>query len=223
MLKKSFLIIVLLVGVVSLSSFLCISQKNDAYNVQKLFLSMNIEKEQKSNPIIEDDKLEEKFFEMGKLYREELDNNDSNNVIITVNGMEIKKSALYMQKNLIPITGGILKNEIIKIVRHKVEICEARRKKIEPLQEELDLYFNQIRESYDSSVAFAFYRGMGFKTADEYIEFDKEKQYEYLQLVAFARSINKNIDYDTYVDDLVRKADIEILDDEIKVILESRN
>lgn len=142
--------------------------------------------------------------------------------VILVNGLQITKRTVEFQKALqILPNSKPLKDEIISIVRSKVVQSEAIKRGIQPSQESIDAYLEQNldvlkNEAPGSAPILAYIEGMGM-TIEEYMETQEELAYNMYQRSALWLSVEATQEsYDKFVDELVEKADIEILDSEIK-------
>lgn len=142
--------------------------------------------------------------------------------VILVNGLQITKRTVEFQKALqILPNSKPLKDEIISIVRSKVVQSEAIKRGIQPSQESIDAYLEQNldvlkNEASGSAPILAYIEGMGM-TIEEYMETQEELAYNMYQRSALWLSVKATQEsYDKFVDELVEKADIEILDSEIK-------
>lgn len=129
---------------------------------------------------------------------------------------------------------------INSLVREEVVIAEAVRLGIQPTQETIDMYVEQTKQVIDaetdtSTIIQAYINGMGI-TQEEYIEMAKKEKYKEEQrimlwdMVRPEEAIKSKVGsekevstgeidkkyYEKYVDELMEKADIEILDPELK-------
>lgn len=135
-----------------------------------------------------------------------------------------------------------LKEKIWGMIREKVEIADAIRLNIEPNYEELYDYLertkNALNENLDDKEVIQAYMDAMQLTEEEYFNSLEEIEYINYQRMAWwetvkpkeiilseakKRNIDVNdIDYEyreKYVDELVKKAEIEILDSEIQKVL----
>ena len=146
---------------------------------------------------------------------------------ILVNGIAITNRTICYQKAMQLYPGiGTLKDNIVSIVRTKVVQSEAIKKNIEPSQKDIDAYLQEELKTFKEGTTFGldfevgYIEGMGI-TIEEYIESRKQMIYDMYQRNQFWASvqpIEKN--KEEYIDDLVKKAEIEILDPEIKQLFQ---
>lgn len=145
--------------------------------------------------------------------------------VITVNDIPITIKTLELQKAMATAPGaGSLKDELIKIVRQKAVVAEATRLGIEPSEDSINQYFETIEKALDEGASgtelmMAYINGLGI-TVEEYLEEQRDGVYYTYQIEAFRETLDKDVNYEDYVNELIRKADIVILDDEVRELIE---
>ena len=147
---------------------------------------------------------------------------------ILVNGISITTREIETQSILDNSYETVpLKDTIDSMIRTKAAQSEAILLGVEPLQDDIDTFIEQTRKAFDGDVVgneviYSYLEGMEM-TVDEYLEMMEEVSYLMSQREALWASVEpskKYRDYEKYVDALVAKATIEILDPEIKVLFE---
>jgi len=164
---------------------------------------------------------------------------------ILVNGHPITKKSIEHQKILSEEIPNVvsLKKSIISMVRMKVVQVEAIRKKVQPSQDKIDDYLKMNRDILENvplgtESTIYYIEGLGM-TKEEYLKELEESAYNIFQREALYDPIEESQKekvwdeaekrgvkvsvvskeyYERYVNGLVRKAKIEILDPEIKDI-----
>ena len=144
---------------------------------------------------------------------------------ILVNGYSITKKEIETQKILKDApNSSSLKENINLMIRAKVVWAEAIRLGIQPSQDRINAYVEQSKEGLGEGtpeMILSYIEGMGI-TQEEYLAMLEKAAYEMFQkeaLWTFVESSQKDKDYERYVDGLVKKANIEILDPDIKKLL----
>lgn len=148
-----------------------------------------------------------------------------------INGHPITKREIETQKihsEIFMIT--TVKESIESLIQQKAVEAEAIRMNIYPPQEKINTYIKQVDESLKNKVKgtemiFAYMKGMGI-TQDEYLSMIEESAYEMYQREALwtkVQSLQKDKDYNKYVDELVKSAKVEFIDFEVKKLLEETN
>ena len=145
-------------------------------------------------------------------------------VAILVDGYSITKKEFETQK----IYSEILRNATIKesteaLIRAKAIEAEAIRMNIYPSKEKIEVYLRQVDESLKNRVngtetIFAYMEGMGI-TQKEYLSMLEKSAYAMYQreaLWASVESLQKDKDYEQYVDEVVNNAKIEFIEPEVK-------
>lgn len=132
---------------------------------------------------------------------------------------------------------SFLKRDIILMIRKMVVGQEAAYRKIQPSQEEIDTHLKEQKEYFETNEAMQSYAKAVGMTKEEYFAQLQESAYGTFQKGALKdlilspqkeqfltesdeRGLNfydvQNEHWEEYVDDLIRKASIEILDPEIR-------
>ncbi len=219
---NSFLAVVLMLGLLVLAS----CKAGEAYEINQMFLSSALTEEA---PAVDESQLtgeyneEERIEEMrsaGAQLKKALEAADIDEPVITVNDITITKKTLELQKALATTSGNVsIRRELIQLVRDKVAQSEAERLGIEPSQESVDQYIQMNTEVLKNKVPgselmLAYIDGLDI-TIEEYFEEQKDGIYSLLQRVAFRESLPEDENYDELVDELIKKADIEILDPQL--------
>lgn len=212
---------VLIVGIIFLSG--CNEQENR--NVDFMSSSIQINSNEEGNVGLTEEEAKEIGVSVGLKNRELLsDISDPDEPAILVNGIAITKRTIAYQKAL-QIYPGIrpLKDEIVSIVRLKVVQSEAIKLNIQPSQEKVDAYLQEEmytlkNGNFGIDFELGYIEGMGI-TIEEYIESRKQlvcDMFQRSELWLF--NPQKNRSQEEYVDELVKRAKIEILDPEMKQI-----
>ena len=145
------------------------------------------------------------------------------NSAVLVNGLTITKRTIEHQKNMQPIFyTKSLKDEIVQIVRQKVQNSEAIKQGIKPSQDDVDAYLKQEADSLNNQDPgmeniLSYIAGMGI-TIDEYEQSQQQPIYDLYQRDALLKTLPTGTDTNKYVDGLVEKADIQILDPAVQVL-----
>lgn len=147
---------------------------------------------------------------------------------IIVNGYAISKREVITQK----IYSEYLKYTTIKdginsLIRAKALKAEADRLGIEPQREKIDAYLKQVDETLQEKTVgtetiFAYMEGLGI-TKEEYLSTLEDVTYDLYQreeLWNSAKVLNNVKDYEQYVNEIVERAKIEIVDSETEKFLE---
>lgn len=166
----------------------------------------------------------EEMYSVGLKYREFINNPDIHEVVIIVNDMPTERKSIKIHEamSLLPNIKPS-KVALIEHVRGQVALSEAIRLGLEPSQEDLDRYLEGIEMVFEQdtdreSNIFGFIDGRGI-TKEEYIKEQKENMYSALLRNELKKSLPEGTDYEEYLDKLVAKADIQILDPEIENVL----
>ena len=145
---------------------------------------------------------------------------------VLVNGIPITNRTICYQKALQLYPGmRTLKEEIISIIRTKAVQSEAVKKGIEPSQATIDAYLqeelNTLKNgTFGLDFELGYIEGMDI-TIEEYVKSRKQMIYDMFQRNAFWDSLQPmKKSREEYIDDLVKKAKIEILDTEIKQLFQ---
>ena len=185
----------------------------------------------------------ERGFELGIKIKEILDNPEFDKPAIRINEEYISQYAIETAKVFVEGTPAKdLKHEIISKIKANVLRREANRLNIKPADEEVEEYFNfSIRALEENGNNFldGYLKGRDM-TIEEYTAEIKDDIYYMKQGEALQAYILKDMEqelikeadkrktsvwevekeyYDEYVDELIKKADIEYLDPEIKQII----
>ena len=149
---------------------------------------------------------------------------------ILVNGLPITNGTIAFQRayQLLP-SSRPLREEIVSIVRLKVAQSEAIRLGIQPSQDEIDAYlerelYDLKNESFGSGFFLGYIEGMGI-TIEEYMVTQEQLVYESFQRQGLWDSLWDSVETmrdnrEKYIDDLVNRATIEILDPEIRELFQ---
>lgn len=162
---------------------------------------------------------------------------------ILVNGHPITKKDIENEKIRSEFSNSFsLKEKINELIRKKVEIAEANRLEIKPVQDDLNAYLERTKQAIESNananaVLQAYIEGRNI-TKEAYFELLYDQEYINYQRMAWWDAVNprekilfeakeRNVDvnivdaeyHNRYVDELVKKADIEYLDPEIEEIM----
>ena len=191
----------------------------------------------------------EKRAEQEKLLAE---NSELDTVAMIVDGDEISKREIEQSKlaALTRVNNEVVeidlhqeeKREIIELVRNAVVNAEAKRKGIQPKQEDIDQYINEQREMFNipksNSVINLYIKASGLTEEEywnnmgksKYISMQRSMLYESV-MTPLEDEINAEVEetgvfaaklkieyWEKYIDELVSKAEIEILDPELKVL-----
>lgn len=180
------------------------------------------------------------------------ENSELDTVAMIVDGDEISKREIEQSKlaALTRVNNEVVeidlhqeeKREIIELVRNAVVNVEAKRKGIQPKQEDIDQYINEQREMFNipksNSVINLYIKASGL-TEEEYWNNMRKSKYISMQrsmlyesvMTPLEDEINAEVEetgvfaaklkieyWEKYIDELVSKAEIEILDPELKVL-----
>ena len=132
--------------------------------------------------------------------------------VILVNGYPITKKEIETQKIYSKYLGKAK--------------TEAMRLDIQPSREKIDAYLKQVDETLKNKAVgtetiFAYMEGAGI-TQEAYLSMLEETSYDMFQRKALWESVKasqKDKDYENYIDELVRNAEIEILAPEVEELL----
>lgn len=189
------------------------------------------------------DNIKEIYFNLGTRYKTLSNIPNIDNAVITVNGYAITQKDI--EKKIIQgeFSESVSEKEAIeKLIREKAIMAEAIRLGIEANQEELDAYLNRTKKAFDdddeSNEILQVYIDARGITQEAFFEELREIEYEHFREYAWWDSVKpkekilaeakeRNIDvndvnyeyHEKYVDELVEKAKIDILDSEIEKIL----
>ncbi|MBE7032481.1 MAG: hypothetical protein E7401_05925 [Ruminococcaceae bacterium] len=138
---------------------------------------------------------------------------------IMVNGQSITKKEIETQKIYAKNLGDKTLNDYIKsIIRDKVIKAEAVRLGIEPAQESIDEYLNQVdmaleQKAVGTETVFALMEGMKI-SKKEYLTLQEKVAYDMYQREALWKATESMLEgssYDEYIDTLIGNADITVL------------
>ncbi len=199
----------------------CTKQENK--NIE--FMSSAIQKydyEASESTLNNDEELNDLWFSVGLKYKELSSVPGIDDPVIIVNGLNITRKTIEYQKALQMLPNSKpLKDEIVSIVRQKVVQSEAIKRGIKPSQESIDEYLKGEMDALKEEIPgtetiLSYIKGMGI-TIEEYIETQEELAYSMYQRSELWLSVEDTQEsHDKFVDSLVEKAEIEILDPEIK-------
>lgn len=209
----------IVIGAIFLVS--CTEQKNK--NIDFMSSAIQTDSSKTDDFTLNDEEVQkELWFSVGLKYKELSAVPGIDDPVILVNGLHITKRTVEYQKALqILPNSKPLKDEIVSIVRSKVVQSEAIKRGIQPSQESINAYLEQNmdilkNEAPGSGPILAYIEGMGI-TIEEYIETQEELVYNMYQRSELWLSVETTQEsHDKFVDGLVEKADIKILDPEIK-------
>lgn len=144
-----------------------------------------------------------------------------NDVVIIVNGFPITRKDFETQK--IYQRDAQNKNIIDSLIRTKAIKSEAIRLNIQPSKEKINAYLTQIRESISnkeegSETITTYIKTLGL-SIEEYLELLEESTYDMYQREALWEYVSEKdnlADYEEYVDNLAKKADIKFVDVQIE-------
>jgi len=180
------------------------------------------------------------------------ENPELDTVAMIVDGDEISKREIEQSKlaALTRVNNEVVeidlhqeeKREIIELVRNAVVNAEAKRKGIQPKQEDIDQYINEQREMFnipESNTVINLYIKASGLTEEEYWNNMGKAKYISMQRSMLYESVMTPLEEDInieagergaivadvrteywekYIDELVSKAEIEILDPELKAL-----
>lgn len=153
------------------------------------------------------------------------DDPEMNKVVIIVDGYEITKKDVEAERiNSTMTNSGTFEERVEELIRVTVLNAEAERLGILPSQDRIDNYLAQVKtglEEGKNDFFVGYIEGMGI-TQDEYFKNIEDVTYKIFQREALWNQVSpegKYGNYDDYSKYLVDKADIQILDPELKKML----
>lgn len=147
-------------------------------------------------------------------------------VIIKVNDKKITKRTFETEKIMKGLQYSIPEKDILYfLIRPLVLNSEAERLDIEPSQDSINNYVNNIKDGLESGgngmeYAFAYINAKGI-TTEEYLEESRKTAYDMFQreaLYKYAESLDEYDNIEEYINDLINKAEIIFYDSEIEKI-----
>lgn len=235
----------LVIVVVSLFMF-CGCFYNNAGKIEDDVVSEVVNDIEQEYISIYDDDSSKMMFEMGVKIRELESIPGIDDIVLVVNGCHITKKDIEKEKIVEENEEKYSPKELVlKVMREKVVISEAIKMKIGPPKDKINAYIEQIRAilKSNSDIALAlqsYMEGMEI-TIEQYLTILEQKEYENYQRIGLwemVKSVEKDeqiqkeandrgvsvgvVDaeyYEKYVDELMDKAEIQILDEEIARIL----
>lgn len=165
-----------------------------------------------------------------------------NEPVIIVNNKAITRKDIEIERIYIDYLDSItLKDRIELLIKNTVLTIEANNLGIEPSQENIMAYMENIKKAmnYDDGQISGYMDGMGI-TEEEHIASNENIAYNMYQREALWQKVKQPLEnkivkeakkrnvsltevereyYEKYVDDLVENADIKFLDNEIKKLL----
>lgn len=159
--------------------------------------------------------------EKGKEYKGIYSNDD---VVILVNGYEILRKDVEIQKTLAPLFNNITEKDIINdAIKNLVIKSEAERLGIKPQQNDIDKYMEQMQNAFDNNyegmdLLISYLESAGI-TLEDYMISLKVSAYNIFQRDELRKYVDsKNLDYDKYIEDLINGADIQFNDEILEEI-----
>jgi len=140
--------------------------------------------------------------------------------VIFINEFFVTKREYETEKILNDVRNLSLKEAIDSLIKTNIIKSETTRLGIVPSYEGINNYLESIKEDMESNVQgtetfFALMEGLGL-TLDEFLIEQEKMAYDMFLMVALREHVEQmNKNYEKYIDELVKKADIRILDDEI--------
>lgn len=150
---------------------------------------------------------------------------------IIVNGHNITKKEIEIQKIYSEyIQNETLKDAVNSMIRMAAVQSEAIRLDVKPQKEKVETYLKQTNDSLNKKIngtetIFYYMQGLGI-SQEEYIDMLEETAYDMFQREALwnmVQPLNKEKTYDQYIDEIVERAKIKIIDPEIEAILNEDN
>lgn len=191
------------------------------------------------------DNTQEIYYYIGTKLKALSDIPDIDNPAIIVNGCVITKRDIESEKIRGEFADSFdLKEKIQNLIREKIEIADAIRLGIEPNREELDDYLYRVKKTLNNDadareVIQAYMDAMEI-TQEEFLREMEDAAYTNYQRMAwweavrpeetiFAEAKERNVNvndvnyeyHEKYVDEMVKKTQIDILDSNIEKILSS--
>jgi len=170
----------------------------------------------------------ETMFSMGARIKALSDIPGIDDIVILVEGISITRREIETQSILDNSYGAVLLKETVDdIIREKAVQAEAVLLGIEPSQDNINSYLEQIRLGFENDVTgnellLSYLEGMEM-TVEEYLETMDKVAYVMFQggaLWASIESLQTYKTYEEYANDLMSKAKVEIFDPEIKSLFE---
>lgn len=169
----------------------------------------------------------EKMLNIGREIKALDDISGIDETVILVDDYPITRKTFEVQRIYTKyIKNTTLKEAIEEIIKNTAIKAEAERLNIQPSEEKIDAYIESVDSTLREDVTgaeidIALIEGLGI-TREEYILQQREIAYNMYQREALWLSVEdsqKDKDYDQYMDEIAKKADVEILDEEISTIL----
>lgn len=175
-----------------------------------------------SNNIIND---REKGVSLGEKIRVLSGNPEMTNVVIVVDGYNITKKEVETERIMSTMpNSGTFEERVEELIRVIVFQAEAERLGIFPSQDRINKLLEQSKtglEEGKNDFLLGYIEGMGI-TQDEYFEKLEDVSYKMFQREALWNQVCAEGEYDSYDEyskKLVEKANIQILDPELKQLL----
>ena len=150
-----------------------------------------------------------------------------NEPVILVDGYSIIKKEIEIQKIYSEcLNNATIKENIVSLIREKAIKAEATRLGVQPPREKIEAYLEQVKRSLNektigTETILAYMEGLEI-TQEEYLSMLEETAYDMYQreeLRILLESLHKEKDYEEYVNEIVKRAKIEILDADIEKLL----
>ena len=224
--KKSYLVNITILLLLIILCFSGCVQKEESMNA---VFSENMNSEEKNDRITNGETTNDVHLwtEIGQKIKNLESLSNINEAVIIVNGYNITKKDVETQK----IYAEFLKDEDIRekiygLIKTKVIETEAKRLGISPDEEAINEYIKQSKDALEkgetgTEILLALMTGLGV-TTEEYLSILREEIYTLYQSSALQQHLEQrenNFDYSIYTEDLVNKAEVEFLDEELEKMM----
>ena len=175
----------------------------------------NMKNELKANKDVSTTEMEDAFKKIKDLSEFE----GINEVIAIVNGKEITRFSFEAQKITKEVQYNLTTKEIMySLIRPIVIQTEAERLKLKPSQDGIDEYISSLEYSLDNEYVQTYMKAKEL-SYEEYMKEQKENAYKMFltdALCKYAETLPEYDDAESYINHLIKYADIKIYDSEIE-------